>query len=342
MLSRRFFGALLALLLAFNALPAFAQPAPLEFNYGIPTSDQIAIYVAQDLNLYEKVGLRPKFFLFQSGAPLLAGLKSDSLDVTTTGLAIMFALGQHIPLKLLFWVANDGIGEGLVANPKSGIKSYKDITPAKRIAAASGTCAQVAVYLMSKKLGIDYTKLNIINIPAPLLRNAIMSDSIDAGIAWPPYSYASETEGYPVVNFDPDYTVPGGDCPRLTAVRPAFLKSHPEIGLKLVEVEALAADAIAKNPQLAIDALVKRLGLTPAAAKADYERLYLRRPTFAQQLDPSSPYALTSPNGLAQKLNLASQALAATKSIPEAVPMSDILGSIDPSYLKQYVAMHKK
>jgi NitT/TauT family transport system substrate-binding protein len=339
---RRCFGALLAVALTLSAVPVAADQAPLEFNYGIPTSDQIAIYVAQDLNLYEKVGLKPKFFLFQSGAPLIAGLKGDSLDVTTTGLAIMFALGQHIPLKLLFWVANDGIGEGLVVNPKSGIKSYKDINPTKKLAAASGTCAQVAAWMMAKKLNIPFEKMDIINIAAPLLHNAILSNSVDAGIAWPPYSYAAEAEGDPVVNFDPDYTVPGGDCPRLTAVRPDFLKAHPELGLKLVEVEAMAADAIAKNPQLAIDALTKRLGLTPAAAKADYERLYLRRPTFAQQLDTSSPYSLTSPNGLANKLNLASQALAATKSIPEPLSMNDINAAIDPTYLKQYMAVHKK
>src|SRR5579885_2779033 len=138
-------AALLAVLLC-AASPTAVQQRPLAFNYGIPKSDQTAIYVAQDLDLYKKVGLQPTFYLFQSGAPLLAGLKSQSIDVTTTGLAIMFALGQHIPLKLLFWSANDGAGEGLVANQKSDLRSYNDITTKTRIAAASGTCAQVALY----------------------------------------------------------------------------------------------------------------------------------------------------------------------------------------------------
>lgn len=330
-------------MIAGSAAPAIPQPALLEFNYGIPTSDQTAIYVAQDLNLYEKAGLKPKFYLFQSGAPLLAGLKSENLDVTTTGLAIMFALGQHIPLKLLFWVANDGGSEGLIANPKSGIKSYKDITPAKKVGAASGTCAQVALFMMAKKLGIEYSKLNVVNIPAPLLHNAILSDSIDAGIAWSPYSFALRADGFPLVNFDPDYTIPSGDCPRLTAVRPGFLKSHPEIGTKLLQVEALAEEAIARDPQVAINALVKHLSLTEAVARADYQGSYLKRPTFEQQLDPSSPYSLTSKDGgLAQKLFLAGQALFETKSVPEAIPMSEIQAAIDPSYLKAYMASRKK
>lgn len=312
----------------------------LNFNYGIPSSDQTAIYVAQDLRLYAKAGLNPKFYVFQSGAPLLAALKSGSIDVTTTGLAIMFALGQHIPLKLLFWVANDGIAEGLVANPKSGIRSYADINPSRRVGAASGTCAQVALYMLSKKLGIPYSKLNVVNIPAPLLHNAFLSNSIDAAIAWSPYSFALRQEGFPIVAFDPQYTITGGDCPRLTAVRPQFIASHPEIGSKLLEIETLAADAIARNPETAITSLVKHLSIPESVARADYEQNYLKRPTFAQQLDPHSPYSLISKSGLAKKLYLAGEALYETKSIPEPVPRDTIEAAIDASFLE--AAVHAK
>src|SRR5262245_6590176 len=86
----------------------------------------------QDLGLFEKVGLKPKFFTFQSGAPLLAALKSESLDVVTAGLGLAFALGQNIPLKILYWTSNDAAGEGLVVDAKSEIKSYLDITKAHK------------------------------------------------------------------------------------------------------------------------------------------------------------------------------------------------------------------
>ena len=42
------------------------------------------------------MGLEPNFY-FSRPAPLLAGLKSKSLDVITTGLATVFALGQNVP-----------------------------------------------------------------------------------------------------------------------------------------------------------------------------------------------------------------------------------------------------
>ena len=323
--------------------PAFAQArpaaAPLEFNYGIPTADHVSVFVAQDLGLFEKAGLKPKFFNFQSGAPLLAGLKSESLDVVTAGLALTFALGQNIPLKFIFWEANNAAAEGLVADPKSEVKSYRDIAKAKKIGAASGTCAQVSLYLMAQKAGVDYAKLNVVNIPAPLLRNALLSNSIDAGVAWPPYSLQLKSEGYPVVSYDEEYTPPGGVCPGLTAVRPDFLRKHPDIGVKLIRVEAMAREAMEKNPQVAIDAFVKHLGLSPEVAKATLERECCGRvPSLADQLDPASPYSMTSKDGgLAVKLYLASQVLHATKAISQPLSMSAILEAIDPGPLREYM-----
>jgi len=334
-----------ALLLAaagvFTAQAVAQAGAPIEINYGYTTADHVNIYVAQDLGLFEKAGLKAKFFTFPSGAPLLAGLKSESLDVVTAGLGLAFALGQNIPLSVLFVNSNDATGEGLVVNEGSAIKSWKDIGKAGKIGAASGTCAQVALYLMAQKSGLDYAKMNVVNLPAPLLRNSFKSNSIDAGIAWAPYSMALDAEGFRVVSWDPEYT-PGGVCPRMTAVRPAFAKAHPEVGLRLLQVDAAASAAVARNPQLAVDALVKRLGLTPEVAKATMERIYNQRPSFAQQVDPTSEHSMTATDGgLAGKLQLAMQVLHATKSIPEPVPMSLIRESIDAGPLKAFAARAK-
>ena len=333
-------GAIAALGLA-SGLTCAQAAEPIEFNYGIPFANHATVYIAQDLGLFEKVGLKPKFYYFTSGAPLLAGLKSESLDVVTAGLALPFALGQDIPLTFIFWQANSAFAEGLVVDPKSGIKSFRDIGKAKKIGAAVGTCAQVSLYLMAKKAGVEWSKLDMINIPAPLLRNAFLSNSIDAGVAWPPYSLQLQAEGYPVVSFDAEYTPVGGVCPGLTAVRPDFLKKHRELGLKLVQVEAMALEALAKNPQLGIDVYVKRLGVTPEVARATLERGGV--PSFAEQVDPNSPYSMVSKDGgLASKLQLASEVLVATKAIAQPIPQAKIQAAIDPSYILQYLKTTRK
>ncbi len=334
----------LALTAALFVTPLAARAqAPLEVNYGYTTADHVNLYVAQDLGLFEKAGLKPKFFTFASGAPMLAALKSDSVDVLTAGLGFAFALGQNIPLKMLFWNSNDALGEGFVVDPASPVKSFKDLAKAQKIGAASGTCAQIALYLMAQKNGIDYAKLNVVNIPAPLFRNSFKSSSIDAGIAWSPYSFMLDAEGYKVVNFDVDYVPLGGVCPRTTAVRPAFLKAHPEIGPKLLEIDAQAAEAVAKNPQLAVDALVKRLSLAPEVAKAAIAQLYMKRPTVEQQLDPNSPYTMVAKDkGLAAQYVLATQVLFETKSIPAPVSRQVIEDAIDPEPLKRFAASRKR
>jgi ABC-type nitrate/sulfonate/bicarbonate transport system substrate-binding protein len=316
----------------------------LEFNYGIPTADHVTVFVAQDLNLFEKAGLKPKFFYFQSGAPLLAGLKSESLDVVTAGLALTFALGQDIPLKFLFWEANNAAAEGLVVDPNGPVKSYRDIGKARKIGAASGTCAQVGLYLMAQKVGIDYAKLNVVNIAAPLFRNSFLSHSIDAGISWPPYSLQLQAEGFPVANFDEGYLEPGGVCPGLTAVRPAFVAAHPEIAERLIAVEAMAREQMQKNPQVGVDAFVKHLSVTPEVAKATLDRECCGRvPSFADQLDPSSPFSMMSKDhGLVGKLSLASEVLAAAKAIPQPVPLDKIQAAVDPTHLQKFVNSHTK
>ena len=340
-LTQRKVAGLTALVVASLAvLPAGAgaQAPLLEFNLGIPTSDQINIYVAEDLGLFEKAGLRPHILKFQSGAPLLAGLKSESLDVVSTGLAIAFALGQNIPLKILFWTSDDSQGEGIATSPDGPVKSFADMGKARTIASASGTCTQVALYLIAQKIGVDFSKLNVVNIPAPLIRNALLSHSIDAGLAWPPYSVQLQAEGFPIADWDTAYTPPGGMCPRLTAVRPSFLSQHPDIGVKLVQVDAMASAAVASHPQVAIDALVSRLGLTPAVAKADIDRIYAHRPTYAQQLDPNSPYSLVSrTGGLVEKLSLATEILHKVGSIPAPVAQSVIQDAVDPAALLSFM-----
>ena len=318
----------------------------LKFNYGAPAADYYVLYVAKDQGLFQKYGLEPNFFWFASGAPLLAGLKSESLDVISTGLATAFALGQNIPIKLLFWEMDDAAGEALVVGANSGIASYKDLAKAKAIGAPSGTCAQVALGLIARKIGIKYTDLKVINIAPPLYANAFASGSIDAGVAWAPYAQTLAEKGHKIVNYDADYGLGGdnGICPVMTGARTKFLQQHPELGLKLVQINAEAQALIEKNPQLAIDSLVKYLSVTPTVAKAAYDRLCCsRRPTFAQQMDPASPYSIVNKDGgVIKKLQVATQMLADSGSIPAPLTAEAIASAIDSSYVKQYVDSRKK
>lgn len=311
----------------------------IKINIGGPSAGYWNTYLAYELGIYQKHGLDPQFHWFTSGAPLLAALKSGSIDQVVTGLAIVFAIGQKIPLKVVSWELDNAQGEGLIASTSSGIGSYKEIAKAKAIGAMPGTCSQVSLRLIAKKAGVDYNKLNVINLAPPLFANAFTGASIDAAVGWAPHSLV-QPAGVKVVSWDSEY---GGVCPSLNAFRPAFIKKYPDIPLKLLQVQAETLERVRANPKLAIDVLQKYLKISEPVAKEFYERHCCDKlPTFDQQLDPESPFSLVAKEGgLAKQLNTASQMLYESGTIPAPLQWSDIHDAIDASYMRAFVTQKR-
>lgn len=310
------------------------ESGPIPVRIGAPRADYYPLYVARDQGLFEEAGLAPEFFFFDSGAPLLAALKSGSLDVITTGLGSMFAVGQGVDLTFLMWHIDAAAGEGLVMSNGSGITSYEELGKAKTLAAAQGTCATVNLYLAAQKAGIPWEDLDTVNIPPPLYDSAMKKGSIQGGVAWAPFGQQLEERGGgKIVAYDETY---GGVCPVTTSARTDFLKENPDVGTRLVKVQDLALQKIEQNPQLAIDALRKELKLSPEVAKEAFEQLQSDFPTFERQLDPASPQSIVDPKGLAGQLHKASVVLAETGNIPEPISQQELFDSIDASYMKKY------
>lgn len=309
----------------------------ISFNYGMPTASYTEAYVAEDLGLFKKNGLKPTFYFFQSGAPLLAGLKSGSLDVVTTGLASVFALGQNIPVKFLFYMGDAAQSEGLVVRRGIGINSVKDLAKAKHVASPVGTCAQISLYWAAKAAGIEYNKLSTINIAPPLYRNAFMSGSIDAGIAWAPYSLQLVSSKVALVGFDPKWVPGGGTCPEMTLASDAALKAKPKLAERLVKVQAEALEAIKKNPQVGVDALAKRLSISPKIARQVFDLYFKNPPTLESQIDPKSRYALVGDGGLFAQLKLASETYVALGVQKKPISAKQLHDAIDPQYVQAYL-----
>jgi NitT/TauT family transport system substrate-binding protein len=338
MIFKKFVGLALSLLLSSSV--ATAQNASskelIPINIGGPSAGYFITYVAADLGLYQKHGLDPKIHWFTSGAPLLAALKSGSIDQIVTGFAFVFALGQNIPLKIISWELDNAQGAGLMVTEASGISSYKDIAKAKKIAATAGTCSQVSLKLMAKMANVNYDKLNVVNIAPPLFANAFTGGAIDAAVGWAPWTMNLPV-GVKVVSWDSDY---GGVCPSINGLRPDFIAKYPSVPEKLLAVQAEARDMITKNPQLAIDALQRQLQISPAVAKDFYEKHCCGRlPSFEQQLDPNSQWSLVNPNGgLASQALIASQMLYELGTIPAPLKPETVAAAIDPAPIRKFLS----
>ncbi len=314
-----------------------ASSKPIKFNYGLVTADQYALYVAQDLGLFKKHGLEPNFTKFQNGALLLGALKSNSIDVAAVGMATVFALAQDVKLKIIAWDVNSSPAAGLVTK-QPDVKTYRDIAKAGKIGVAIGSCVQVALYYLAKAADVPYEKLDIINIPPAQARNTLHGGGIQSAMVWAPYIFQVADDGARIVNVTTDWPPAGGFCPSFTAGRQEYLASNPEVGKRLIAVQAEALKEIEKDPSIAIKALRNRLDISESVAERMFSTVWKNRPTYAQQLDPASPYSLVAPTGLAAILNRGADAFTALKVIAKPLDPKIVEGAVDPSFIKAHEA----
>ncbi|MFT3817203.1 MAG: ABC transporter substrate-binding protein [Rubrivivax sp.] len=322
------------------ALPgvAPAQPAaaPIPINIGLPISNYWPAYIARDLKLFEQVGLQPKFVSFTTGSPLIAGMKSGSLDVAWTGLATLFMLGQNIPLKFVLVPLDSSSQMALVVNPNTGISSFKDIAKAKNIGAPTATCAEVSMVMAARAAGTQRSALKASNLAPNLLQTGLQNGQIDSTFIWGPWNLTLRDAGYKIVSWDKDFMKDGGVCATTVAIRPEFLKEHPSVGCKLVKVQALALAAARKDPAHAIRTMQEAFNIPPAIAKETYDTLLI--PSIESQIEPNSPWTLSNKSaGLTEKLFVAGQALLEAKAITTPIPRETIAEAVDDRYIREFL-----
>ena len=322
------------------ALPgvAPAQPAaaPIPINIGLPISNYWPAYIARDLKLFEQVGLQPKFVSFTTGSPLIAGMKSGSLDVAWTGLATLFMLGQNIPLKFVLVPLDSSSQMALVVNPNTGITSFKDIAKAKNIGAPTATCAEVSMVMAARAAGTQRSALKASNLAPNLLQTGLQNGQIDSTFIWGPWNLTLRDAGYKIVSWDKDFMKDGGVCATTIAIRPEFLKEHPSVGCKLVKVQALALAAARRDPAHAIRTMQEAFNIPPAIAKETYDTLLI--PSIESQIEPNSPWTLSNKSaGLTEKLFTAGQALLEAKAITTPIARETIAAAVDDRYIREFL-----
>ncbi|MDN3519799.1 ABC transporter substrate-binding protein [Aquisalimonas lutea] len=329
-------GALVTLVaqISFGQVVQASEGETVSFDYGIPSGFYASLYVAEDLGLFDKYGLDPNFHHFDSGAPLLAGLESESLDVVTTGLASVFAIGKGIPITYIMWEGDAAQAEGIIARNGVGMESIEDLGRIDAIGAPTGTCAQISLYHAADHAGVDYNDLNRVNVAPPMYANAFHSASLDAGVSWSPYLISMKQDGHDLVGLDPEWMPEGGACPEMTMARTPFLEENPEVARRLVRINAEARAAIAEDPSLALDAVKRRLSLNDDVAREVFE-LY-EFPSFEQQLDADSRYSLVGEKGVVAQLKVAADTFEELGVISETLSVETLSDAVEPRYVQEY------
>jgi NitT/TauT family transport system substrate-binding protein len=198
---------------------ALAAPAPaatkITFSY-TPVSAWIGLYVAKDQSYLEKHGLDVDFAIAQNGSIISAALVADSAQIGgPTPTVLLQANEQGLDLVEIAGTSTYPVdtASGIVARNDSGIKTARDLVGRKVGVPGLGGIIDVLSKKWVQTAGVDYHKVDWIELQFPQMGDALKSGLVDAvALVDPFYSRIIDSKvGY---NFG-DYgaVIPKGTVP---------------------------------------------------------------------------------------------------------------------------------
>lgn len=320
--------ALVVVLLAALAGGASAQNAAIRIGW--QPSGEFRFFVAQELKLFEKAGLKPEYVKFNAGPPTLAALKSADIDVSFLGSAPAIAgLAQGIDYKVIM-PSNEGLTlSALVARPDSGIRSLKDIK-GKRIASAKGASTYMAILKALDLQKLTLADIEFVDLPVPSMIPAFTSKSVDAIWVWSPWSSKLQAEHGRLIAGMQDVQIDWAQ--QLWVARTEWLAKEPEAARRLMRAIDLATEALKKDPEPAVKAVASQLAIpVPMAHEILRTDHY---PSLQEMVSPVYRSSLTAADGYARGLQEQAQFMYQQKFITR---LPDMRKAIDAGPVQAYL-----
>jgi aliphatic sulfonates family ABC transporter substrate-binding protein len=318
-------------LLAASAVEALGQaPNLLPIRIGWQPSGEFRFFVAQELKLFEKAGVKPEYIKFNAGPPTLAALKSGDIDVSFLGSAPAIAgLAQGIDYKIIM-PSNEGLTlSALVARPDSGIRSLKDIK-GKKIASAKGASTYMAILKALDLQKLTLNDIEFVDLPVPSMIPAFTNKSVDAIWVWSPWSSKLQAENGKIIAGMKDVQIDWAQ--QLWVARTEWLAKQPEAARRLVRAIDFASEALAKDPAPAVKAVAGQLAIPVPMAQEILNTDHY--PSLQEMVSSTYRSSLTAPNGYAQGLQEQAEFMYQQKFI-NALP--DVRKAIDAGPVQAYL-----
>jgi aliphatic sulfonates family ABC transporter substrate-binding protein len=196
-LPRRTFLTLAGAGLAASALPkgALAQGAAAGLNFGFQNTSWGTIgMIAESQDLFKKAGGNVKIFKFDSGKTTRDAMISGRIDIGVIG-ATPFVIGAAKGELEAIAVALYGAKTlSVVANPKAGINSVKDLK-GKKVGSQLGSATDsVFQNKILPKFGLSKSDVQIVNVTFQNHVSALVAGSIDAFAGVEPFPSVAEVE----------------------------------------------------------------------------------------------------------------------------------------------------
>lgn len=201
---------------------------------------------------FAKEGVKVKYNLFLAGPPMIEGLSGGRLDLIHTGdMPPVSGRSAGIDLKVIANAGLDPAHNAVLVAPNSAIKSAKDLK-GKKIGVPVGSSAHHFLFLLLAKNGVKTGDVQVVNLPAPELGNALETKNVDAVAVWDPITSNIELQGKGKVLADSTHVK---RAVNVYLTRNDFGRENPKLVEAFIRATKRAIDFYKKNPKAAQEAI---------------------------------------------------------------------------------------
>ena len=231
-----------------------------------PTANQ----VAQLEKTYEKeMGVKVKWRAFGNGNEMSQAMASGKVQIAySQGLVpYVVAVSNGLPLKLVGVAVSYAEADNCVVSKASGItKANAKQLEGKKIGTPIGNVTHYKLLRMLDHLGVDATKVNMVQMNGADAAVAFARGDIVMGCAFGgPMLRMKETGNYLMTAAEQEAI--GIRVFDVISVTDDFMKKHPELVQKFMDITDSANAAYAKDQAGALPKIAKAAGMDGPAAK---------------------------------------------------------------------------
>lgn len=164
----------------------------------VPLADFSPLKRAQESGVFQKHGLDVELVKLQSGARILEGIASKTLDIGVTNLVtLILARSRGIDYQIICGASIERTSaplHALVVNTDSNIKSISDLKGRRVAVNALRSVNELVLAARAETLGFSVKDINFVEIPFPQMLGVLKNGAVDAIVVVEPYVTQAVTQ----------------------------------------------------------------------------------------------------------------------------------------------------
>ena len=269
---------LLSMALAAGALAGLAPDAAAQdvIRIGCPTKTYfptILATVAKDKGLFEKEGLKPEITIYRGGGETFEAIAAGSADLGTVAVPLIATSRKRgVLTKIVGGSGDEWSGWILAVKTDSPIKSAKELDGKKVGITSAGSGTDTLALWAQSEQKVNFQRIGVGG--GGLVPN-LLNNNLAAAVIYSPLSYQVVSEGKVRVLIDFATAMPPNLIGGWTATEKNLTDRRAFIQKGLNALYG-ALEYMRNNPDYAIKTIAENNELSPAIAKMEYEKTFMR------------------------------------------------------------------